>query len=178
MTIANHFTNLVTLLLLLGMLSYPPIFGQKIQYTIRGKLVDDNGQPAPSLDVYIFPIIERFSFELLIEPILTNGDGEFTATEQTVPGDRAYLYTSSTIPGSRNEYAPLRPPFVQYNGVDKRFLGLPVEFGNQPLIDLGPVKIGFWYGDANLKFLSNGKPLSRAAWEKVWLRLIDDRGRC
>ena len=143
-------------------------------YTVTGRVVDDDMQPVARAGLVLFPL-----HELPSGPFATNftdPSGRFSIKEQPRVVKNWNLFVTALAPGCSNKEVGFDPPFYQLSSHDEAFQGIPIVFGNKEVIDLGEVRVKFWYGDLNIKLLQRGKELSHAQWMNVWYEIVDING--
>lgn len=157
--------------LLLFLLSVTPIFSQWTDYTIIGRVLDENGQPISKADIRVSPIKYVMEYN-----VLTNEDGRFSINKRIKKGDTLYFYVSQDSKYSESAPTLIDPPFFDVNVKNKRFFGKPIKFGNKKVVDVGDVNVQFWFNTAYLKLQIDGRNLNKKEWESLWCRLIDEKG--
>ena len=164
------------LIIVLAIISVTTAFSQKSEYTIKGRVLDDDSKPMANRAVLLFPRGRKVSGVLTWDDL--NENGEFLIEKKVRKGETWDLYTVDIIPGSVNTFSFIEPPFSNYLGrYDKSFLGYPVKFGSEKVIDVGDVRVKFRYGDVNLRFLINGRKPSKSEWETLWVTVKHKSGR-
>lgn len=168
--------ELLHLIVVFAVISVTTAFSQESEYTIKGRVLGDDGKPMANRGVLFFPRFAKLGGVLSWDDL--NENGEFLTRKKAPKGGTWDLYIIDTIPGSVNTFSFIEPPFSSYLGrYDKNFLGYPVEFGSKKVIDLGDVRVKFRYGDVNLRFLINGRKLSKSEWETLWVAVNHKSGR-
>ena len=75
--------------ILIFSLSAIVIHSQELEYTIKGRVVGDNGQPSSKADIRVAPIKYVMEYN-----VLTNKDGNFSITKRIKKGDTWYFYVA------------------------------------------------------------------------------------
>lgn len=145
---------------------------QKTEYILKGRVIDENGQPISGAKVRVSPI--KYIME---EKGLTDEGGVFSLRKSAKKGDIFYLYVSEHSKYTKYEWTMIDPPFFYVNVKNKRFFGKPIKFGDEKVIDVGDVNVQFWFGTVYMKFQINGRNLTENEWKFVWCRLKDEKGR-
>lgn len=123
-------------------------------YTITGRVVDENGKPNSDAGIIVEPVkYTSKQFDRFIEGVDTDAEGRFTKqiikNEFTV-GRNYFLFV--TVDTNLNAVTTVDPPFDWIRKYDKTYNGKLIKLGKEKLIDVGDVKVQFWYGQANLNF--------------------------
>ena len=147
--------HLVIFLLVLLVTFQLNIAGQNDDlYTVKGRVIDDRGLPLADVGICVEPVVDRSTaFDSFTECVGTVSDGRFGISKfknEFTIGQNQFLFvyagTSSTV------LTTIDPPFVWIRRYDKAFNGKLIRFGSKSVIDLGDVKVQFWFGQANLDF--------------------------
>ena len=159
-------------LLLLFLLTSTAIFSQVIEYTVKGRVVDENGLPQIKAGINLSP--NNYVFP---EGIFIDENGRFSIKQTHKKGTIWHLYITDGLSYSKNERELIGSPFLGTIRKNPRFIGKPIKFGDQPIIDVGDVKVQFWMVDVNMKILKNGQNLTEQDWNDLWCDLKDNQGR-
>jgi len=154
-------------------------YSQKDEYIIKGRVVDNRGRPLSDAGVCVEPVIPATAFDRFVECVGSTGDGTFRIKKirnEITDGrnQELYIYFGTSDRTLEN----IAPPFYGLQRYDKKFRGVPLTFGRESLIELGSVKVQFWYGQVNLDFsrykASTG--LETLDWNRLYLRIKDEHG--
>lgn len=146
------------------------VFSQTFDYTVRGRVIDDMGNPLSKANVRLIGLVVYGVYE----NYLTDKDGRFSIIDENKKGNSLYLYVSG---GSHVGRTLIDPPFEGVNKINQYFVGQQIKFGKEKVIDVGDIKVQFWFADVNIRFRIDGKNLSRQQWESLWMVLKDDQNR-
>jgi hypothetical protein len=154
-------------------------YSQEEEYMIKGKVVDDDGRPLSHAGVCVEPMIRTTAFDLFTECVGSAGDGTFRIKKirNYVTDDRnqelwVYYGTSGLA------LSDFTPPFYGLQRYDKKFRGVPLTVGRESQIELGSVKVQFWYRDVILDFsrYKASMGLQTLDWDRLSLRIKDEHG--
>lgn len=144
--------------------------GSYTEYLIKGRVIDENNQPLPNVFIDIISLIVYGTYETY----QTDADGRFSVIKRVKKGNTLYLYVSG---GKITGRTLIDAPFQNLNKFNQHFVGQPIIFGEETVIDVGDVKVQFWFADVNIRFRHNQKNLSRKQWESLWMVLKDENGK-
>lgn len=145
-----------------------------IVYKVMGRVLDKNGKPISGSGIVIFP---KTDFCHTFEREWTDNNGQFEETVLAQKGETYYLYVSDVTEEAVNHKSLISTPFQCSNINREKFLGKPIKFGDEALIDVGDVNVQFWFGAVYPKLTIKGKRLTKKQWLQIWIRLIDEEGR-
>ena len=160
-----------------------PTFGQDSDnYTVLGRVVDEKGKPLSDAGICVEPVVDNpTDFDSFIRCIGTEVDGRFSIkkfrNEYTI-GKEHFLYVYADNTGVQVMSA-INPPFRSIKQYDKTFEGKRLIFGAERVIDVGDVRVQFWFGQASLKFseYSVGKRNKPIDWSRINLKIRNKDGR-
>lgn len=143
-------------------------------YLIRGRIVDEQGKPRSGAGVCLEPTFKKSStFEIFIECVRTSADGIFSVNrEKSEKGIQQSLFVYvHAKPGT----LPLvDAPFDEIRRVDKSFEGVPVKLGSRQLVDLGDLRVQFFFGSATLKLpWASEQPID---WLRTYIQVETKQG--
>ena len=142
----------------------------------------ENGKPNSDAGIIVEPAkYNSKQFDRFIEGIGTDAEGRFTkkiVKNKFTLGENYFLFV--TLDTNLDALQIIDPPFDRIRKYDKAFNGKLIKFGNEKLIDVGDVKIQFWYGQANLNFADyfkkkNIDPIERG-WRGLYIQVRNARG--
>lgn len=151
------------------------IFSQQtdfIEYKVIGKVLDDNGKPVKDAPVIVYPNSPICNY---ITYARTDENGYFEEKVSVKKGETWYLYTSETSRLSKSEKELFFIPFC-VNKTNDKYLGKPIIFGNEKIIDVGNVNVQFWFGAVYPKLKIKDENLTKEQWLQIWIRLLDEEG--
>ena len=158
------------------------IYGQNDDiYTVKGRVIDDKGNPFPHAGVRVAPVkYNTVAFDnISMDFIETDSRGAFQIKEyknEFTKGKRFFLFV---LAGDASDaLITISPPFVWIRRYDKAFNGKLIRFGFKSVIDVGDVKVQFWFGRANLEFskFKLKRRLSKIDWDGLYLRIRNRNG--
>lgn len=149
-----------------------PAEQKEYKYSVKGRVVDSQGQPVQGASVYLDPPVwahQIFGFT-------TGPDGRFQLAEElTVPREIRRLYVTGPIPPGAERF--MTPPFNRLPKLtDPAFAGKPISIEPDSEADLGDVAVQINYYLVNVYILGqDGTPLLKTAkrWEYVNFRVRD-----
>jgi hypothetical protein len=149
---------------------------KEYSYSVRGRIVDSRGRPAPRALIFLDPL----KGDDQVFGYAANPDGTFSIKDSTTvwrPIQRVYV--TGTIPDNSVEL--LSPPFSLLPRLsDPVFAGLKIIVKENSEVNIGDVPIQVRYFRVVLQLQNrHHEPLlaSSTQWQHVWLRLLDSRGR-
>lgn len=173
----RDFLILVTLLLS----SIAPVGAQEgYRYVVRGRAVDEKGQPVPHARVVvdIGPPTTWEDSSYFVESddtgrFLFSGDGETTLSHTR------FLYVTGPLP--TKAHSPINPPFNRNPRLTgKSFASRRITIKANGETDVGDVPTQIRYGVIRIRLQDRrGGPLitNSAKWRLVWLRVRDAQGK-
>lgn len=153
------------------------IFSQQsdfVEYKVVGRVIDENGKPKFDTSVIVFP---KTKFCHTFERSWTDNDGKFEGIVRAKKGETYYLYVSSVLENAKGHKSLISTPFQCSNLNSDKFLGKPITFGDETVIDVGNINVQFWFGAVYPKLTIKGKKLTEKQWQQIWIRLLDEQGR-
>lgn len=149
-------------------------------YTIIGKVVDEKGTPVSGANVLIEPVTDTSTaFDRFIINKITDTEGKFSIIKSKTPhkiSNELFLYP--WVDENLQALTTIKPPFDWLRKYDATFNGEFIKLGSENLIDVGNVKVKFWYGQVNLNFsnLETKKNLKDIDWTSVWVKIRNKDG--
>ena len=143
---------------------------KEYHYSVRGRVVDAQGQPVQGAVVYLDPFVSAHQ----VFGCTTDPDGKFHLEEITrIPRQTRRLYVTGPIPPSTPRL--IAPPFNLLSKLtDPVFSGQLISMEQNGEVDLGDVPIQISYAVVRVYILDHdGKALlkTRRQWEAVNLRV-------
>jgi hypothetical protein len=140
------------------------------KYSVRGRVVDDQGHPVKGAVVYLDP----FTWADQVFGLTTGPDGKFQFEEVTaVPRDIRKLYVAGPIPPRVQRL--IAPPFnLLPNLNDSAFAGKTITMERNREVDIGDVPVQITYALIKVYILDrDGAALlkTKKQWENVNLRV-------
>ena len=120
-------------------------------------------------------ICAQNSYQYEIEGESTNTEGRFNFIynkKKVAPEDKHFLFVS--IDNTKDALTTIYPPFDWVRQYDKSFDGKLVRFGSKDRIDVGDVKVQFWYGQADLSFSKTAA--NKIKWSQIYLKIRNKNG--
>ena len=163
--------------------SFVTAYGQNEDYyTITGRVVNENGKPNSDAGVWVEPVVYNSKqFDRFIEGVGTDIEGRFTKkiVKNKFTSNRDY-FLFVTVDTNLDALTTVAPPFVRVREHDKTYDGKFIKLGNKDLIDVGDVKVQFWYGQANLNFADYFKKKninpSERGWRGLYIQVRNAKG--
>ena len=142
------------------------------EYEVIGRVVNDKGEPVSTAGVYLEPASYKAnSFERFVEIADIGPDGKFkfslNKTKAKDQGDFELFVMDGDTEGF---WITISPPYDALKRYSSHFNGKRVTLGDKDRIDVGDVKVQFWYGNVKLSF---ARPMD---WENIFLRIRDLTG--
>lgn len=140
--------------------------------TLTGRVVGTNGEPVCGADVNIgrfggFPLASGESGE----------NGRFRITFAGPIQESLFLYTSVSKPRTHIDAFLIYPPYMNVFKMDQFYVGKRIDIGKSETFDVGDVPVQYWFGDVHVKLALRRRNLTASDWEKLWVRLLDKKGR-
>jgi hypothetical protein len=145
-------------------------FAQEIEYTIKGRVVDENGIPQSRASVKVSAPLANYA-----DWVSTDENGRFTITQKEDKGIIRYLFTGDGHTYSKTGVSLLNESL--FSPGKELFKALPIEFGDNQSIDSGDVPVQWWEVDVNVRIRKKGRNLTKKQWLWLWCRLKDGSGR-
>jgi hypothetical protein len=147
-----------------------PAKQKEYKYSVRGRVVDSQGQPVQGASVFLDPP----AWAHQIFGFTTGPDGKFQLEEElTVPREARRLYVTGPIPPGAKEF--ISPPFNRLPKLtDPAFAGQLISIEPDGEADLGDVAVQINYSLVNVYILGqDGAPLLKKAkqWDYVNFRV-------
>jgi hypothetical protein len=162
---------------LLGFAQTIPVIGQGTAYLITGTVVDGKRRPMANAGVCLEPVHYRATtVDRYIECVKTDAAGHFKLTKDNNPTTQSdhFLFVYSGT--SRSGLPTIEPPFEWVRRYDKAFDGKLVRFGSSPNVDLGRLRVQFWFAMVEVDFSKMKEKTGEVDWENLYLRIKNKRG--
>jgi|GEM_PF-1697958 len=148
---------------------------KEYRYRVRGRVVDQNGQPVAHAIVVVDAGLPK-TWEDFTYSVESDENGRFLFQEPeatTDPHLTRLLYVTGPVP--QKSHSPIMPPFNRIPRLtESRFASRPIRIKKNGEVNVGDVSIQVSYRVVDLHLQDvNGHPLitNEKGWKYVWLRI-------
>ena len=140
--------------------------------TVRGRVVDDNGNPVEKA-IIIVDSGPPTSWEDLIECSETDDDGKFSYRLENCPFPQETRTLYVTSYPNYDSYVPFSAPFLRSKELGNKFAGQLLKNRKKEDVNVGDVRVQVFFSTVIVYLTDeNGHLLlSEEEWQNVWFRL-------
>lgn len=150
----------------------------RTEYVVTGVAVDDVGKPVSTAGVCLEPAAYVGGFDRFIECVGTDKNGAFRIAKSKI--NPASEYQLFVYDGTGNRaLSTIEPPFDWVRQYDPTFNGRVVCFSDSSSIDLGKVRVQFWFSAVRVAFAGLFPEGSRRKtdWDGLTIRILARDGQ-
>lgn len=139
---------------------------------VSGRVIGDNGKPVAGAFVAI-----AYAGGYSLADGESDVDGKFDITFAGPIRKTLYLFTCVSVTRPHEDGILIGIPFDRVLWGDRDFAGIPFDMGGALTFDVGDVPLQYHFNDVHVRLTRNRRKLSDSEWQRLWVRLKDERGR-